>query len=191
MLNYIRIYRPVNILFIALAQWLNAYYLDFSASLTSISSGGIYWLMLGTAACAAFGYWINDYLDTQRDSINKPNRLFINRFPKIAVYLHFLVFILVALLSGNKLSLYFLLVFTIVILCLFIYSRVLKDIAGLGNLVIAALSFYSIYLVSLLFVEVDNLPVLSIFKDDLKWKPASGAHFDESAKEEIYVHAHS
>ena len=45
--------------------------------------------------------------------------------------------------------------------------------------------------VSRLVVEVDNQPVVSIFKDDLKWKPAAGAHFDESAKEEIYTHAHS
>ena len=36
-----------------------------------LKDGGIYWLILGTAACSAFGYWINDFTDYQRDVINK------------------------------------------------------------------------------------------------------------------------
>lgn len=160
MLNYFRIFRPVNILFIAFAQWLSAYYLDFSANLGSIAEGGIYWLILGTAACAAFGYWINDFLDKKRDEINKPSKVFITDLHKITVYLHLLFFILTASFAGFKISFDLLVVFLGVLLVLLLYSGFLKDIAGLGNIVIAALSFYSIYLVSRLFPEADSLLII-------------------------------
>ena len=157
MLNYIRIYRPINILFIAVAQLLSAYYLDFSGNLFSIYVGGILWLVLGTSACAAFGYWINDFLDQKRDSINKPDKMHLAKLPSSVVYIHLLFFVIVGLFAGYKLGLYYLLVFASVFILLFLYSKIFRNIAGLGNLIIAFLSFLSIYLVGKLFIEVDSL----------------------------------
>jgi len=157
MLDYFRIYRPINILFIAIAQFLSAYYLDFSGSLASICSGGIFWLILGTSACAAFGYWVNDFLDEKRDIINKPQKMHLSFLPSGVVYLHFLIFILLGLFAGFKLGLIYLLVFSLVFLVLFLYSKIFRNIAGLGNFIIAFLSFLSIYLIGELFTEVDSL----------------------------------
>ncbi|MEY2925230.1 MAG: hypothetical protein RLZZ337_1780 [Bacteroidota bacterium] len=160
MLNYLKIYRPINILFIALAQWLAAYFLDFSASFQSIKEGGIYWLMLGTASCAAFGYWVNDFLDQERDAINKIGQRTISSINKMWSYVHFLIFILIALFAGFMLSTYFLVVFAAVILLLVLYSTVLKDVAGLGNILIGLLSFLSIYLIIKLFPDADALLII-------------------------------
>ena len=69
--GYLHIYRPLNIFFIVVAQWLAAYFLDTHSNFSVLSQGGIYWLMLGTAACTAFGYWVNDDTDFPRDVINR------------------------------------------------------------------------------------------------------------------------
>ncbi|MBT8326080.1 MAG: UbiA family prenyltransferase [Bacteroidia bacterium] len=160
MLNYLKIYRPINILFIALAQWLSAYFLNFEASYVSIYDGGLYWLILGTAACAAFGYWINDFLDIDRDEINKSHFKAIKSLNPNLVYVHLLAFVSIATYCGNVLGTWFILLFAITIALLFLYSKWLKNIAGLGNLLIAALSFVSVYAVSVLFPEVDRLLML-------------------------------
>lgn len=160
MQNYLKIYRPINILFIALAQWLTAYFLHFDASYQSVLSGGIYWLMLGTAACAAFGYWINDFFDIERDAINKPLQVGINRLNPNLVYVHLLAFVSAAFYCGNVLGTWFILLFVITLLLLFLYSKWLKNIAGIGNLLIAFLSFVSVFAVAVLFPEVDRLLIL-------------------------------
>jgi 4-hydroxybenzoate polyprenyltransferase len=71
MLKYFALYRPLNIFFIALAQLLCAYYLDPYASINQLVANGVLWIILGTLACSSFGYWLNDFLDKERDSINK------------------------------------------------------------------------------------------------------------------------
>ena len=160
MKNYLTIYRPLNILFIALAQWLTAYFLNFDATYQSVFQGGIYWFILGTAACAAFGYWINDFFDIERDAINKPLKNSVGRLNPNLVYVHLLAFISVALYCGNLLGMWFLLLFVVTLLVLFLYSKWLKNVAGVGNLLIATLSFVSVYAVSVLFPLVDFLLIL-------------------------------
>ena len=69
--GYIAIYRPINVLLIAIAQILCAFFLDVDASLQNLYTGGLHFLVLGTLSCVVFGYWINDFLDQQREAINK------------------------------------------------------------------------------------------------------------------------
>ncbi|PCJ67384.1 MAG: hypothetical protein COA58_03430 [Bacteroidetes bacterium] len=158
--RYFAIFRPLNILFIALAQWLCAYYLDFSASFDSINEGGIYWLILGTSACAAFGYWVNDFLDQDRDSINKDRPSAIRLLDDKVVYIHLLAFVSVAMLAGNILGIWFVGLFVITLLILFLYSKYFKNVAMLGNFMIAALCFTSLLAVAKLFLSTDYLLVL-------------------------------
>ena len=70
MLDYLKIYRPLNLFFMGLAQFFCAYYLDRFATLNSVISSGLFWLVIGTISCASFGYWINDYYDQERDIQN-------------------------------------------------------------------------------------------------------------------------
>ena len=159
-MRYFSIYRPFNILFIISAQWLCAYFLNFSASFASVSEGGIYWLMLGTASAAAFGYWINDFFDKERDFINKPQKTFIHRLNPYLVLTHLLFFILLTLYAGYSLDTWFLYLFITTLTALFLYSFKLKDLLVLGNLIIASLSFITIYAVHRLFDGVDVILLL-------------------------------
>lgn len=158
--SYIGIYRPLNILLIAVAQVLCAYFLDRNAVGDVLWENGLQWLLLGTAACAAFGYWVNDFLDMERDAINKDKRSFISRLSIILVYLHFLVFILAALWSGFMLGVWFSGLFSLTLLALWLYSKWFKNMALLGNVIIAILCFYSIFTVYVLLPEVDYLLIL-------------------------------
>lgn len=158
--KYLSIYRPVNMVFIAVAQWLCAYFLDPKAQYSWIADGGIYWLMAGTAACAAFGYWVNDLLDHKRDFINTGAISFIHRMDIKLVYIHLLAFLLLALYCGNQLGSWFVGLFIVTIIALFGYSTWFKNIAIAGNLIIAMLSFYSIFSVYVLFRGIDLLLIL-------------------------------
>lgn len=155
--RYFGIYRPSNIFFIALAQYLCAYYLDFTASNNILREGGMHWLLLGTAACSAFGYWINDFLDKERDAINKTINFGIINIPNYAVYLHLLLFTCIAVFAGLMLNITFVYIFIATLLLLTMYSLFLKNIAFIGNLVIALLSFVSIFMIALLFPNLDLL----------------------------------
>ena len=158
--KYLSIYRPINMAFIAIAQWLCAYFLDSTAQYAGIVYGGIYWLMCGTAACAAFGYWVNDLFDRRRDFINGGTLSFIHRMDIKLVYIHLLIFILIALWCGNSLGAWFVGLFMITILFLFLYSKWLKNIALVGNMVIALLTFYSILSVYVLFSDIELLLII-------------------------------
>lgn len=160
MWNYILIYRPLNIFFIGIAQILCAYFLDTSASLTQLYYGGLPWLILGTAACASFGYWINDYLDITIDVVNKKSGSRIAGINSYLVYVHLLLFISIAMWSGRMLGVWFLSLFIITLLALSIYSFWLKKQPLIGNLLIAALHFFSLYSVYKLFPQLDIILVL-------------------------------
>lgn len=160
MKGYLHIYRPLNVLFIALAQVLCAYFLDASAQFYSITTGGVFWLVTGTAACAAFGYWINDMYDGTRDFVNHGKSSFLHQLNPLFVYTHLLLFVLVALYAGNELGLWFVGLFVATMLVLFSYSRWLKNIALVGNSSIAMVCFYSIFSVYVLFKTIDFLLIL-------------------------------
>ena len=160
MSGYLLIYRPLNIVFIVLAQWLAAYFLDTHSTFDMVTEGGIYWLMLGTAACTDFGYWVNDYNDYQRDLINRSEISAIHRLDSNLVYVHFLIFISIALYAGNVLGIWFVGLFVITIAALATYSKWLKNVAIVGNFTIAALSFFSLYSVYQLFPSLNTQLIL-------------------------------
>ncbi len=158
--GYLKIYRPLNLIFIAVAQLLAGYYLNFQADVEVLLKGHHHWFVIGTMACAAFGYWINDFFDQRRDQINQKKNRFIASLNPNVVYIHLLAFVSIALYAGNQLTLWFSLLFLLTLISLAVYAIFLKNIAGLGNLLIAALCFISIYAISELFIDIDRLLVI-------------------------------
>ena len=153
MKKYLATYRPANLIFIAVAQWLSAYFLDFSSNPLPVAETGIYWLMLGTAACASFGYWLNDFTDQKRDAINQKESSYVSQIGKYALYMHLLLFCSIILEAGNRLGLWFVYLFLAVLAVLTLYNLLLKNVALVGNLVVSALCFMSIYAVSLIHIS--------------------------------------
>ena len=152
--GYIAIYRPINVLFIAIAQILCAFFLDVDASLQNLYTGGLHFLVLGTLSCVVFGYWINDFLDQQRDAINKSKVKAISHLSQMIVYIHLLIFVSIALWCGRYLGVWFAGLFLITLVLLTLYSVWLK------NILIAALHFVSIFSVYKLFPEIDIFLIL-------------------------------
>ena len=153
--RYFALYRPLNLFFIALAQLLCAYYLDPYATFDSLIAKGILWLILGTLACSSFGYWVNDFLDKERDAINKVKTFGISNLSTFVVYIHLFILVVLAVFSGLMLSPLFLYINIITLFSLSLYSLILKNVAFLGNILIAFLSFVSIFMLLFLFPEID------------------------------------
>lgn len=158
--GYIAIYRPINVLLIAIAQILCAFFLDVDASLQNLYTGGLHFLVLGTLSCVVFGYWINDFLDQQRDAINKSKVKAISHLSQMMVYIHLLIFVSIALWCGRYLGVWFAGLFLITLVLLTSYSVWLKNTPFLGNILIAALHFVSIFSVYKLFPEIDIFLIL-------------------------------
>ena len=155
MLAYLKIFRPLNLALIGLAQLLCAYFLYFEADLQLIINEGILWLVAATLSIAAFAYMINDYYDLARDEINKPGKFNVKSLNPYLLIIHLLLVLLVVFMAGNQLGLRFLGTFLLIMLSLWIYNYKLKDIPLLGNVLISALSFMSIYMVYWLFPQMD------------------------------------
>ena len=153
--DYLRIFRPINILFIGCAQILTAYFLYFEADISLLFERKLHYLVIATSSIAAFGYWLNDYYDQYRDSINKPNKRAISRLGWPVVTVHLLLFSALALALGYLMNLLFLYSFAAVLLILWLYNLKLKDVPLLGNIIISGLCFLSIYMVSWIYPEID------------------------------------
>lgn len=154
MWKYLATFRPINIFFVAIAQILSAHFLNFSNSNSSFFISGIHWLVIGTASCTAFGYWLNDSLDISRDRINGVSRFVAITSPWV-IYIHLLVFITISLLCGRMLGFWFLNLFISAILLLFFYNKWLKDFILIGNVVVSSLCFFSLYAVYHLIPDID------------------------------------
>ena len=156
MLAYLKVYRPLNLLFIGIAQFLASYYLYFDAEFIEIWNRGVGYLLLGTLSIAAFAYWLNDFYDAERDALNGRNRLNVKSLNPLVLIIHLLSFLSLILWSANHLSLLLSMCFAIAILCLWLYNYFLKDFPLIGNVLIALLSFLSVYMVGWLFPEIDK-----------------------------------
>lgn len=80
----LRITRPLNLVFIAVTQFLLMYSLldpVFTRSQNEplLSAGWFTLLVLSTVLIAAAGYVINDYFDVKTDLINRPDRVVVGR----------------------------------------------------------------------------------------------------------------
>ncbi len=147
----IRLVRPINLLYIALTQYLFQYCMIeplFSALgyPTTLSFWPFTLLVLSTMLVAAAGYVINDYFDVEIDRINKPEKLVIgNTLSKTSAWKLYLSLalsgvilgFLAAYLAGN----YMLGCFHLAISgLLWFYSTGYKKQLIIGNLVISILA---------------------------------------------------
>jgi 4-hydroxybenzoate polyprenyltransferase len=150
---FFKLIRWKNLAFIILGQFLVKYYLDKFITNPVFDTLSFTLLVFSTICIAAAGYIINDIYDVDVDSINKPERIIINKFisEKTANKLYLTLNIL-GLLTGYYLSMrignerlftFFLMPSAL----LYFYSITLKKIFLIGNLVIAVLIGFSLMLV--------------------------------------------
>lgn len=144
------ILRPLNLLFIALTQYLLFFHFIFpllhSAGAPVVLSGWRAWaFLLATTLVAGAGYAINDLYDIEGDRINKPGKWILGR--EISFF-HAKLLIALSIGGGAALSALIALdiqaahlwvLYPTAVFSLWAYSRYLKGTPLAGNLLVAAL----------------------------------------------------
>jgi 4-hydroxybenzoate polyprenyltransferase len=144
--------RGYNIPIIALAQYLSAIFI-FSPekrALTVLLDFNLFIIVIASSLTIASGYIINNFYDSKKDLINRPNKSQIDRLvsqrTKLQVYftVNFVVALLATLVSFKAV-----LFFSVYIFLIWFYSHKLKKYPIIGNLnasLLAVLPFFAILL---------------------------------------------
>lgn len=156
---FLRLMRWPNLVFIAITQWL--FYFCVIESLQAEKTSSLqpsqhllfYLLMTASVLIAAGGYIINDYFDMHIDSVNKPDKVVVDKVVKRrwAILWH-LVFsfsgVLLSLYISYKTGTWIIVIANIFcVLLLWFYSTTFKKKLLSGNIIISALTAWVIIVV--------------------------------------------
>jgi 4-hydroxybenzoate polyprenyltransferase len=159
--DFLRLIRISNLLIITFTQVFAYYFLTPSLALHSLLQKEFIYLLLSTFLVAAGGYIINDYMDVRLDLINKPKKVIVGNTisRRWAMFLHLILntmALFFALLIGKKIALLVLLCG----ICLWLYSQFLKKTYLAGNLLVAALTAFTIWI---LYIFNSNIMLAGIW----------------------------
>ncbi len=165
-MNYLKLIRFPNLLFIALVQLLLKYALfkPFSIA-TTLSNADFLLLVIATFCIAAGGYIINDIYDVEIDTINKPENVQIGKSisEKTAYNLYFILNLIgvgIGFYLANKIGKpSFSAIFIGVSALLYLYASSLNAILLVGNIVIAFLVAFCLIIVGIfdLFPAINDV----------------------------------
>lgn len=144
--------RGYNIPIIALAQYLSAIFIlaPEKRALNVILDVNLFLIVVLSSLTIASGYIINNFYDSKKDLINRPNKSKLDRLvsqkTKLQVYfsVNFIVFLLAFFVSFRAV-----LFFSVYIFLIWFYSHKLKKKVFIGNLTaafLAVLPFFAILL---------------------------------------------
>ena len=165
MISFLKLIRYKNLLMVLLTLVLTKYALIDSFESTSYFSNFQFSIISVSILCiTAGGYIINDIIDLKADKINKPDKVFIDQtITKQNAIITYLLFSIIGLVLGSYLSfqvsnpmLSFIFIGTII--GLYLYSKVFKRLALIGNLIT---SFFISLVIITLYIFESNLPKLS------------------------------
>lgn len=151
-LSMFSVVRGYNIPIIALAQYLSAIFIlaPNKRALDVLLDFNLFIIVTVSSLTIASGYIINNFYDSKKDIINKPNKSKLDRLvsqkTKLQVYfiVNFIVFLLSFLVSFRAVSFFSTYVFLI-----WFYSHKLKKMLVIGNFTasfLAVLPFFAILL---------------------------------------------
>ena len=154
MISFLHLIRYKNLLMVFLSMFLTKYFLIESFISTPLLSD-IDFIILTTSILLITmgGYLINDIYDIESDKINKPGKVYISTIISIksGLFLYFLTsitgLILGLYLSINKNLNHLSGFFIVTVILLFIYTKILKKLPLIGNIIVALLVSLPIFLV--------------------------------------------
>jgi 4-hydroxybenzoate polyprenyltransferase len=163
MISFLKLVRCKNLLMILLTLILTKHVLIHSFTTTSYSSNFQFIILALSILCiTAGGYIINDILDIEADKINKPTTVFIGNTISvknawfaywITAAIGLLLGIYVSIQSDNN-TYSFIFIFTSI--GLYIYSKKLKRLPLIGNIMVALLVSLSIFIIILFEDSVEK-----------------------------------
>jgi 4-hydroxybenzoate polyprenyltransferase len=154
MISFLHLIRYKNLIMVFLSMFLTKYFLIESFISTPLLSN-IDFIILTTSILLITigGYLINDIYDIESDKINKPDKVYITNIISIknGLFLYFLTsiagLILGFYLSINKNLNHLSGFFIVTVILLFIYTKILKKLPLIGNIIVALLVSLPIFLV--------------------------------------------
>ena len=164
--NIFKIIRWKNLIIISLSQiFIKFFFIDFFIQKDQLLNENFVILLIVTILIAASGYIVNDIYDYNLDQINKPERVVLGKFLKsrdaIIIYMLFnsLAIVLSIFLCIKIKQEIYILVFLLIIYCLWLYSKKLKKYKIIGNILIA-------FFISLSILNVPLFSYKNILSDD-------------------------
>ena len=164
--NIFKIIRWKNLAIISLSQiFIKFFFIDFFIQEDQLLNANFVILLIVTILIAASGYIVNDIYDYNLDQINKPERVVLGKFLKsrdaIIIYMLFnsLAIVLSIFLCIKIKQEIYILVFLLIIYCLWLYSKKLKKYKIIGNILIA-------FFISLSILNVPLFSYKNILSDD-------------------------
>lgn len=155
MLSYLKLVRPVNLLIIALTQYLVLFciikpFLSDGYVELQMSQLNFALFVFSNVLLAAAGYAINDYFDIDVDEINKPGKnVLVKKIPRRHAYLMNIILNTIACIIGFYCAFkvgYIMLgfFFVVISLALYYYSLKYKRQFVTGNIVVAIIAAYGV-----------------------------------------------
>lgn len=174
MMNFLRVIRFKNLLMLALMQLTFRYgFLEIHNLSLALSHWQFALLVLSTVCIAAGGYIINNILDTETDSYNKPNQVIIGtKISETTGYNLYIAFNIIGVGIGFYLSNIinkpnFAIIFVAIAATLYLYATTYKRYLLVGNLLIAILLSLSVLIVGIFdlfpMITVENQAVMRTF----------------------------
>ena len=150
--SLLSVVRGYNILVIAIAQYLTSIYIlapDLPLSKV-VFDPNLLCLVLASAAAIAGGYIINNFYDSEKDLINRPNKTMLDRIVSQQTKLSgYFVLNLISVFFASYVSFRAVAFFSIYIFMIWFYSHKLKKYPFVGNLVAAILAvipFFAVFI---------------------------------------------
>lgn len=151
-LSFISVVRGYNILVLVIAQYLTSMFIlapDLPLR-NVIFDPNLFFMVLATASVVAAGYIINNFYDSEKDLINRPQKTMLDRFvsqrTKLSVYF---ILNLAGIFFASYVSFRAVVFFSIYIFAIWLYSHRLKKILFLNNLIASVITispFFAIFL---------------------------------------------
>ena len=150
-LSLISVIRGYNILVLIIAQYITSMFIlapDHPLGKV-LFDPNLFFLVLATASAVASGYIINNFYDSEKDLINRPQKTMLDRFvsqrTKLSVYF---ILNLCSIFFASYVSFRAVVFFSIYIFVIWFYSHRLKKVLFVNNLVASILTitpFFAIF----------------------------------------------
>lgn len=152
--------RGYNILVVIIAQYLASVFIfAHDKSVKSVLLDlNLLMLVLASAAVIAGGYIINNFYDSEKDLINRPNKSMLDRLVSQNTKLSFyFVLNFSAIIMASYVSFKPVLFFSVYIFGIWFYSHKLKKMPIIGNLVSAILTITPFFVIFVYYKNFDNV----------------------------------
>lgn len=178
-LSFISVIRGYNILVLVIAQYLTSMFIlapDHPLGQV-LSDPNLFFLVLSTASVVAAGYIINNFYDSEKDLINRPQKTMLDRFvsqrTKLSVYF---ILNLAGIFFASYVSFRAVVFFSIYIFVIWFYSHRLKKILFVNNLVASVLTitpFFAVFVYyknfeTVIFVHATFLYLMIVMRELVK-----------------------